>query len=85
VAICATPHPETAILRVPCFAMTEKTLDVCDPCRHGDHMECATADERRCQCLVCEGERIGDQIVGEPNEPRHPIPDRLNPRPWRPK
>ncbi len=45
-------------------------------------MECATIEERHCQCIVCEGERIGDDVIGQPSEIRHPIPDRLSPRPW---
>ena len=65
--------------------MTEATFDVCDSCRHGAHHDCAGNKERKCDCIVCEGERIGDQVVGEPGEPKHArLVDRLDPRPWRP-
>jgi hypothetical protein len=38
-----------------------------------------------CQCIVCEGERIGDQVIGDPLGPKHGrIRDRFDPQPWRP-
>jgi hypothetical protein len=58
--------------------VTERTLDVCDPCRSGDHLECATVEDRKCQGIVCEAQRIGDNVIGDQ------IPDRFKPRPWRP-
>ena len=61
-----------------------QTLDICDSCRHDAHHDCAGSRERRCDCIVCEGERIGDAVVGEPLAIKHPVPDRLEPRPWRP-
>jgi hypothetical protein len=67
--------------------MMGDTYRVCQPCRDGTHMECDNSKEKPCGCLVCEGERIGDRIVGEldGNMPRHgPIHDRFDPRPWRP-
>jgi hypothetical protein len=67
------------------LSVTEKTLDICDPCRDGTHMECVGSKERPCQCIVCEGERIGDAVVGQPSDPQHSrIVDRYDPRPWRP-
>ena len=63
----------------------ERTLEICDPCRADHHLECAGTNERLCACLVCEGERIGDETVGEPGEPKHArLVDRFDPRPWRP-
>jgi hypothetical protein len=64
-----------------------RTLEICDPCRsEGDHhMECAGTMARPCSCLVCDAERIGDEMVGEPSEPKHArLVDRYDPRPWRP-
>jgi hypothetical protein len=53
--------------------VAEKTLDICDPCRDGHHQECAGTEKRKCECLVCEGERIGDEVMGDTggNMPRH--------------
>lgn len=65
----------------------ERTLEICDPCRsEGDHhMECAGTAQRPCSCLVCDAERIGDEVVGEPHQPKHgKLVDRFDPRPWRP-
>ena len=66
--------------------MTEE-LHVCNPCRSDHHMECASSPQMSCQCLVCAGERIGDEVMGDAggNVPRHgQITDRYDPRPWRP-
>jgi hypothetical protein len=41
-----------------------RTLEICDPCRDGHHAECAGNKEHKCDCLVCEGERIGDRELG---------------------
>lgn len=58
--------------------VTERTLDICDPCRDGVHLECATTEEHKCECLLCEAERIGANVMGDQ------IPDRFKSRPWRP-
>jgi hypothetical protein len=44
---------------------------MCDPCYNGTHLECVGTKERPCNCLVCEGERIGDQVLGQPSEKKH--------------
>jgi hypothetical protein len=38
---------------------------VCEPCRDDHHMECDGTLTKHCYCLICEGERIGDQVMGE--------------------
>jgi hypothetical protein len=63
----------------------ERTLEICDPCRsEGDHhMECAGTAQRPCSCLVCDAERIGDEVMDD-NAPKHArLVDRYDPRPWR--
>ncbi len=70
--------------------MTERTLDICDPCRSPEgnhHMECAGNKDRPCECLVCAGEKIGDEVMGDAggNVPKHGrLRDRFDPQPWRP-
>ena len=63
---------------------TERTLALCRPCLDGTHPECEGSASKPCDCIVCEGERIGDRMVGEPGQIKHPIPDRMAPRQWRP-
>lgn len=42
-----------------------ETIWVCQPCRDGTHLECDSSKEKSCQCIICEGERIGDQVMGD--------------------
>jgi hypothetical protein len=47
-------------------------------------MECAGTAQRPCSCLVCDAERIGDEVMDD-NAPKHArLVDRYDPRPWRP-
>jgi hypothetical protein len=41
---------------------------VCNPCRDQHHLECEGTEEKPCLCLVCDGERIGDAVIGQPGE-----------------
>lgn len=45
--------------------MTEKTLNICEPCRDDHHAECAEVNDKPCECLICVGEEIGDEVIGE--------------------
>jgi len=68
-------------------SMAQHTLDICDPCRDGTHLECVGDEQRKCQCLVCAGEKIGNEVMGDSggNMPKHgQIADRYDPRKWRP-
>lgn len=47
------------------MSATEHSLEICDPCREDVHGECVGTPERPCSCLVCEGERIGDRVLGQ--------------------
>jgi hypothetical protein len=63
---------------------SQQELQICDWCLRGAHHDCAGTKERPCQCIICEGERIGDRVIGQPNDPPHHLADRFDPRPWRP-
>lgn len=41
------------------------TFRVCEPCRDNHHLECDATEKNPCDCLVCTGERIGDQVMGD--------------------
>ncbi len=62
-----------------------EALHICNPCREGAHLECVSSPQMSCQCIICEGNRIGDEVVGEPGEPKHGrLRDRFDPQSWRP-
>lgn len=49
-----------------------ETFWICEPCRNATvpgaeahHQECAGTEKKPCDCLVCAGERIGDQVMGD--------------------
>ena len=48
-------------------SLTEKHHEVfiCTPCKSDHHMECESTKEKPCDCIVCLGEEIGDQVVGD--------------------